>query len=120
MSAAPPPAGLPPRTPSRSYPPHEASRLRRIRQYAVPPWMVEQATERRLAGDWRGACAAANVEVTFDLAGIAGTHGTRGRHGDRGRPVPLRPGPAALAPAPPGPRAYDDRARPGDGAEPAR
>ncbi|MBB6551736.1 hypothetical protein [Nonomuraea rubra] len=76
MSAAPPPAGLPPRTPSRSYPPHEASRLRRIRQYAVPPWMVEQATERRLAGDWRGACAAANVEVTFDLAGIAGTHGT--------------------------------------------
>ncbi|WP_433515058.1 ankyrin repeat domain-containing protein [Nonomuraea sp. CA-143628] len=75
MSAAPSPAGLPPRTPSRSYPPHEASRLRRIRRYAVPSWMVDQATERRLAGDWRGACAAANVDVTFDLAEIANDHG---------------------------------------------
>ncbi|MEV5497369.1 hypothetical protein AB0M50_18425 [Nonomuraea fuscirosea] len=37
--------------------------------------MVDQATERRLAGDWRGACAAANVDVTFDLAGIANEHG---------------------------------------------
>ncbi|MDX3101106.1 hypothetical protein [Nonomuraea angiospora] len=37
--------------------------------------MVDQATERRLAGDWRGACAAANVDVTFDLAGIANAHG---------------------------------------------
>lgn len=69
------PAGPPPRMPSRSYPPHEASRLRRIRRYAVPPWMVEQATERRLAGDWRGACAAANVDVTFDLADVAREHG---------------------------------------------
>ncbi|MEU7856316.1 hypothetical protein [Nonomuraea sp. NPDC049141] len=75
MSAAPPSADLPPRTPSRSYPPHEASRLRRIRRYAVPPWMVDQATERRLAGDWRGACAAANVDVTFDLPDIANAHG---------------------------------------------
>ncbi|MEU7743676.1 hypothetical protein [Nonomuraea sp. NPDC049158] len=75
MSAALPPAGLPPRTPSRSYPPHEASRLRRIRRYAVPSWMIDQATERRLAGDWRGACAAANVDVAFDLADIANAHG---------------------------------------------
>jgi hypothetical protein len=29
---------------------------RRVRRYAVPRWMIEQATERRLAGDWRGAC----------------------------------------------------------------
>ncbi|MFI7148264.1 hypothetical protein ACIBO2_25415 [Nonomuraea sp. NPDC050022] len=49
--------------------------MRRIRRYAVPPWMVEQATERRLAGDWRGACAAANIDVTFDLAEIANEHG---------------------------------------------
>lgn len=49
--------------------------MRRIRRYAVPPWMVDQATERRLAGDWRGACAAANVDVTFDLADIADAHG---------------------------------------------
>lgn len=74
MSAAVPPAGLPPRAPSRSYPPHEASRLRRIRRYAVPQWMIEQATERRLAGDWRGACAAANVDIAFDLADVANTY----------------------------------------------
>ncbi|GAA0320960.1 hypothetical protein NE235_18405 [Actinoallomurus spadix] len=65
------------RRPSRpeSYPPDEAGSLRRIRRYAVPRWMIEQATERRLAGDWRGACAAANVDVAFDLAGIARDHG---------------------------------------------
>ncbi|MEV5754852.1 hypothetical protein AB0L00_44215 [Actinoallomurus sp. NPDC052308] len=67
--------GLPPRPPSRSHPPHEASRLRRIRRYAVPRWMIEQATERRLAGDWRGACAAANVDVAFDLADVADEYG---------------------------------------------
>ncbi|MDN3354148.1 ankyrin repeat domain-containing protein [Actinomadura sp. DC4] len=60
---------------SRSYPPHEASRLRRIRRYAVPEWMIEQATVRRLAGDWRGACAAANIDVAVDLADVANTHG---------------------------------------------
>lgn len=32
----------------------------------MPRSMIEQATERRLAGDWRGACAAANVDVEFD------------------------------------------------------
>jgi hypothetical protein len=58
-----------------AYPPHEASRLRRIRQYAVPAWMIEQATERRLAGDWRGACAAAGVDVAFDLVEVATEHG---------------------------------------------
>ncbi|NRQ30863.1 ankyrin repeat domain-containing protein [Nonomuraea sp. NN258] len=71
MSATPPPA----RPASDSYPPHEAARLRRIRRYAVPPWMIDRATERRLAGDWRGACAAANVDVTFDLADLANSHG---------------------------------------------
>lgn len=33
--------------------------------------MIERATERRLAGDWRGACAAANVDITFDLSDVA-------------------------------------------------
>lgn len=51
-----------------TFPPEEASSWRRIRKYAVPRWMIEQATERRLAGDWRGACATANVDVGFDLA----------------------------------------------------
>lgn len=37
--------------------------------------MIEQATERRLAGDWRGACAAAGVDVAFDLADVSREHG---------------------------------------------
>ncbi|MEU5313233.1 ankyrin repeat domain-containing protein [Streptomyces sp. NPDC021562] len=55
----------------RCLPPDEASGRRRVRRYAVPGWMIERATERRLAGDWRGACAAANVDVAFDLSEIA-------------------------------------------------
>ncbi|MGK5554084.1 ankyrin repeat domain-containing protein [Actinomadura kijaniata] len=43
----------------------------RIRRYAVPRWMIERATERRLAGDWRGACAAAHVDVDIDPADLA-------------------------------------------------
>lgn len=46
-----------------------------VRRYAVPRWMIERATERRLAGDWRGACAAANIDVTFDLDDVARTYG---------------------------------------------
>ncbi|MBL1082348.1 ankyrin repeat domain-containing protein [Streptomyces actinomycinicus] len=56
----------------RCFPPDEAASRRRVRRYAVPGWMIERATERRLAGDWRGACAAANVDVAFDLAEVAG------------------------------------------------
>ncbi|WP_189920703.1 hypothetical protein [Kitasatospora xanthocidica] len=48
---------------------------RRVREYAVPPSMIETATARRLAGDWAGACAAANVEVDFRLGDVARTHG---------------------------------------------
>jgi hypothetical protein len=36
------------------------------RRYGVPPTMIEAAIERRSAGDWRGACAAADVEWFFD------------------------------------------------------
>src|SRR5262245_41463114 len=63
------------REPVGPYGPDEASRWRRIRRYAVPQWMIEEAGERRLAGDWRGACAAANVIVALDLADIAKEHG---------------------------------------------
>lgn len=59
----------------RTFPPDEASSWRRIRRYAIPRWMIKQATERRLAGDWRGACETANVDVTFDLADVANEHG---------------------------------------------
>ncbi|GAA2459576.1 hypothetical protein GCM10010191_94840 [Actinomadura vinacea] len=48
---------------------------RRIRRYAVPRWMIERATERRLAGDWAGACAAARIRVELDPADIAREHG---------------------------------------------
>ncbi|MFI0352711.1 ankyrin repeat domain-containing protein [Actinomadura sp. 9N407] len=37
--------------------------------------MIEEATERRLAGDWRGACAAAGFDVGLDLDGVAREHG---------------------------------------------
>ncbi|MGI5163258.1 hypothetical protein ACQEU3_02775 [Spirillospora sp. CA-253888] len=40
----------------------------RTRRYAVPRRMIEQAAERRAAGDWRGACAAADVDVEIDPA----------------------------------------------------
>ncbi|GAA1023325.1 hypothetical protein Aple_084380 [Acrocarpospora pleiomorpha] len=54
---------------------NEAALWQRVRRYAVPPWMIEQATERRLAGDWRGACSAANVDVAFDLAEVENAYG---------------------------------------------
>jgi len=41
----------------------------------VPRRMIEQAAQRRLAGDWRGACAAANVDVEFDLPDVTQRHG---------------------------------------------
>ncbi|MFG3497747.1 ankyrin repeat domain-containing protein [Streptomyces sp. NPDC047928] len=56
--------------------PDVAADWRRVRRYAVPRWMIERATERRLAGDWRGACAAAHVDVAFDPSDIAACHGT--------------------------------------------
>ena len=55
----------------------ELADWRRARRYAVPRWMIERATERRLAGDWRGACAAALVDVGFDLDDIAREHGAK-------------------------------------------
>ncbi|MFD1660629.1 ankyrin repeat domain-containing protein [Streptomyces caeni] len=57
------------------FPPAEAADWRRIRRYAVPRWMIERATARRLAGDWAGACAAAAVDVDFELPRIAGKYG---------------------------------------------
>ncbi|GAA4587507.1 hypothetical protein GCM10023194_36630 [Planotetraspora phitsanulokensis] len=53
----------------------EAAAWQRVRRYAVPRWMIEQATERRLAGDWRGACSAAGVDVAFDPAAVAKRYG---------------------------------------------
>ncbi|WP_051807355.1 ankyrin repeat domain-containing protein [Streptomyces sp. NRRL F-2664] len=47
----------------------------RIRRYAVPGWMIEQATAHRLAGDWRAACAAAAVDVGFELPDLEVRYG---------------------------------------------
>ncbi|MEV5440847.1 hypothetical protein AB0K80_33310 [Streptomyces sp. NPDC052682] len=48
----------------------------RVRAYAVPPSMIENATARRAAGDWAGACAAARVDVALDLRAVRDRHGT--------------------------------------------
>ncbi|MEV5651098.1 hypothetical protein AB0L57_22855 [Nocardia sp. NPDC052254] len=47
----------------------------RVREFAVPPSMIETATARRCAGDWSGACAAAGFDVDLDLRALARTHG---------------------------------------------
>ncbi|MDX3070585.1 hypothetical protein PV518_52185, partial [Streptomyces sp. ND04-05B] len=47
----------------------------RVREFAVPPSMVETATARRSVGDWAGACAAAGVDVDLDLRSGAHTYG---------------------------------------------
>ncbi|MFE4616891.1 hypothetical protein ACFRJ7_12330 [Streptomyces sp. NPDC056747] len=55
-----------------------ASRLSlwlRVREFAVPPSMIETASERRLRGDWAGACAAARIDVDLDLRSLARAHG---------------------------------------------
>ncbi|MET9147670.1 hypothetical protein [Streptomyces sp. NPDC004042] len=56
-------------------PPH-LSMWRRVREYAVPPSMIETATARRAAGDWAGACAAARIDVDLDLRAVRHRHGT--------------------------------------------
>ncbi|MEW2131559.1 ankyrin repeat domain-containing protein [Streptomyces sp. NPDC005435] len=50
--------------PPVALPPEDASAWARVRRYAVPRWMIERATEARLAGDWRAACEAAAVDIT--------------------------------------------------------
>ncbi|WP_405444957.1 ankyrin repeat domain-containing protein [Streptomyces erythrochromogenes] len=53
----------------------DAPAWQRIRRYAVPGWMIEQAGAHRLAGDWRAACAAAAVDVGFELPDIEARYG---------------------------------------------
>ncbi len=47
----------------------------RVREFAVPPSMIESATARRAIGDWAGACAAARVDVDLDLRSVARVRG---------------------------------------------
>ncbi|MGW6425224.1 hypothetical protein ACWF82_21355 [Nocardia sp. NPDC055053] len=46
-----------------------------MREFAVPPTMIDIATTRRRVGDWAGACAAAHVDADIDLRSLARTHG---------------------------------------------
>lgn len=45
------------------------------RRFGIPPGMIAAATRRRVSGDWRGACAAADVEVQLDLDAVLARHG---------------------------------------------
>ncbi|WP_378740721.1 hypothetical protein [Nocardia brasiliensis] len=47
----------------------------RVREFAVPPSMIETATTRRRAGDWAGACAAAGFDIDFNMRSVARRHG---------------------------------------------
>ncbi|OIJ62776.1 hypothetical protein [Streptomyces mangrovisoli] len=51
------------------------TRWLRVREFAVPPSMIETATARRTVGDWAGACAAARLDVDLDLRTVARTWG---------------------------------------------
>ncbi|MGW4942384.1 hypothetical protein ACWEOZ_12455 [Actinoplanes sp. NPDC004185] len=48
----------------------------RVREFAVPPSMIEAATACRAEHDWAAACAAARVDVEFDLRSLARTRGS--------------------------------------------
>ncbi|MFD6323605.1 hypothetical protein ACFWOL_12235 [Streptomyces sp. NPDC058442] len=56
--------------------PTRLSMWQRVREYAVPPSMIETATARRAVGDWAGACAAARIDVDLDLRAVRDRHGT--------------------------------------------
>ncbi|MEV4757024.1 hypothetical protein AB0J86_18195 [Micromonospora sp. NPDC049559] len=47
----------------------------RVREFAVPPSMIDTATARRTTGDWAGACAAARVDVDLDLRTVSRRYG---------------------------------------------
>ena len=45
------------------------------RRYGVPRTMIETATRRRASGDWRGSCAAADVDVYLNPDSLRAEHG---------------------------------------------
>ncbi|MEU6234326.1 hypothetical protein [Kitasatospora sp. NPDC047058] len=47
----------------------------RVREFAVPPSVIETATARRSVGDWAGACAAAGFDADVDLRTVTRTRG---------------------------------------------
>lgn len=55
--------------------PSHLTMWQRVREYAVPPSMIETAAARRAVGDWAGACAAARVDIDLDLRAVRHRHG---------------------------------------------
>jgi hypothetical protein len=55
---------------------HERGKHVRDLAYMSPPAMIAAVTSRRLAGDWRGGCAAGLVDVHVDLRDVASRYGT--------------------------------------------
>lgn len=47
----------------------------RVREFAVPPSVIETATARRLGRDWAGARAAAGIDVDLDRRSLTRTPG---------------------------------------------
>ncbi|WUI29505.1 hypothetical protein OG804_16470 [Nocardia sp. NBC_00416] len=47
----------------------------RVREFAVPPSMIETATARRRRGDWVGACAAAGFDLDIDMRWLVRRYG---------------------------------------------
>ncbi|RKE22950.1 hypothetical protein [Streptomyces sp. TLI_171] len=47
----------------------------RVRQFAVPPAMIETAAARRELGDWGGACAAAGFDPDIDVRAVSRSYG---------------------------------------------
>lgn len=56
--------------------PARLSMWQRVREYAVPPSMIENAAARRAAGDWAGACAVARIDVDLDVPAVRNRYGT--------------------------------------------
>ncbi|MGW1428273.1 hypothetical protein ACWD6K_06605 [Streptomyces sp. NPDC002431] len=46
-----------------------------VREFAVPPSVIETATARRRVGDWAGACAAAGIDIDLTPRAVARVHG---------------------------------------------
>jgi hypothetical protein len=55
------------------------------RRFGVPAAMIEAATRGHLAGHWRGACAAADVDPVIDPVAVRRRYGC----------CPNQPGPAS-------------------------
>ncbi|MBX7464580.1 hypothetical protein K1Y80_00620 [Streptomyces sp. MAG02] len=61
--------------PSTAYGDSHLSFWPRVREFAVPPSMIETAGSRRSVGDWAGTCAAAGFDADLDLRSLARIHG---------------------------------------------